>query len=132
MWDILPKEQKQELIFKYIDNISIEIDKKKNVSINKININKNEIKNIGYMFRHNCFDLIINSNNKSIIISNYQSNNDIENYIKSLSEFYKFDKTNMNNESLNLEKYNEENDILQIIPNKNFNKNNITLLSINI
>ena len=82
------------------------------------------------MFRNNCFDLIFNSNNKSIIILNYQSNNDIENYIKSLSEFYKFDKTNMNNESLNLEN-SEEKNILQIIPNRNFNKNNITLLSIN-
>ena len=51
LWDILPKEQKQEIVFKYIDNVSIEIDKKKNVSIKKININKKEIENIGYMFR---------------------------------------------------------------------------------
>ncbi len=46
LWDKLPKEQKQELVFKYIDNVSIEIDKKKNVSIKKTNINKNEIENI--------------------------------------------------------------------------------------
>ena len=28
LWDILPKEQKQEIVFKYIDNVSIEIELK--------------------------------------------------------------------------------------------------------
>ena len=134
LWDKLPKEQKQELVFKYIDNISIEIDKKKNVSIKKININKKEIKNIGYMFRENCFDLVINSNDKNIILSNYQSNEDIENYTKSLSEFYKINQRNLNINSLNLEELNKDNNLLQIIPNKKdkrFDKETLTLLSIN-
>lgn len=135
LWDKLPKEQKQELVFKYIDNISIEIDKKKNVSIKKININKKEIKNIGYMFRENCFDLVINSNDKNIILSNYQSNEDIENYTKSLSEFYKINQRNLNINSLNLEELNKDNNLLQIIPNKKdnkFDKETLTLLSINV
>ena len=134
LWDKLPKEQKQELVFKYIDNISIEIDKKKNVSIKKININKKEIKNIGYMFRENCFDLVINSNDKNIILSNYQSNEDIENYTKSLSEFYKINQRNLNINSLNLEELNKDNNLLQIIPNKKdnrFDKETLTLLTIN-
>lgn len=134
LWDKLPKEQKQELVFKYIDNISIEIDKKKNVSIKKININKKEIKNIGYMFRENCFDLVINSNDKNIILSNYQSNEDIENYTKSLSKFYKINQRNLNINSLNLEELNKDNNLIQIIPNKKdkrFDKETLTLLSIN-
>jgi len=134
LWDKLPKEQKQELVFKYIDNISIAIDKKKNVSIKKININKNEIENIGYMFRENCFDLVINSNDKNIILSNYQSNEDIENYTKSLSEFYKINQRNLNINSLNLEELNKDNNLLQIIPDKKdkrFDKETLTLLSIN-
>lgn len=134
LWDKLPKEQKQELVFKYIDNISIEIDKKKNVSIKKININKKEIKNIGYMFRENCFDLVINSSDKNLILSNYKSKEDIENYIKSLSEFYKIKQSNYNFSSVNLDELNKDNDLLQIIPNKKesrFDKENITLLSIN-
>lgn len=134
LWDKLPKEQKQELVFKYIDNVSIEIDKKKNVSIKKTNINKNEIENIGYMFRENCFDLVINSNDKNIILSNYQSNEDIENYTKSLSEFYKINQRNLNINSLNLEELNKDNNLLQIIPNKKdkrFDKETLTLLSIN-
>ena len=134
LWDKLPKEQKQELVFKYIDNISIEIDKKKNVSIKKININKKEIKNIGYMFRENCFDLVINSNDKNLILSNYKSKEDIESYIKSLSEFYKIKQNNFNFNSINLDELHKDNDLLQIIPNKKesrFDKENITLLSIN-
>ena len=134
LWDKLPKEQKQELVFKYIDNVSIEIDKKKNVLIKKTNINKNEIENIGYMFRENCFDLVINSNDKNIILSNYQSNEDIENYTKSLSEFYKINQRNLNINSLNLEELNKDNNLLQIIPNKKdkrFDKETLTLLSIN-
>ena len=134
LWDILPKEQKQEIVFKYIDNVSIEIDKKKNVSIKKININKKEIENIGYMFRENCFDILINFNDKNIILSNYQTNEDMEKYIKSLSEFYKINQSNLNIKSLNLEERNKDNNLLQIIPNKKdnrFDKETLTLLSIN-
>ena len=134
LWDKLLKEQKQELVFKYIDNISIEIDKNKNVTIKQININEKEIKNIGYMFRENCFDLVVNSNEKSIILSNYKSKEDIENYIKSLSEFYKINKSNINIKSFSLEELNKDNNLSQIIPNKKdnrFDKENLTLLSIN-
>jgi len=134
LWDKLSKEQKQELVFKYIDNISIKVDKKKNVSIKKININKKEINNIGYMFRENCFDLVVNSNNKSLILSNYNSKDDIENYIKSLSEFYKIKQNNLNIDSVNLEELGQKNSLLQIIPNKKesrLDKENLTLLSIN-
>ncbi len=134
LWDKLSKEQKQELVFKYIDNIRIEVDKKKNVSIKKININKKEINNIGYLFRENCFDLVINSNDKSLILSNYNSKDDIDNYIKSLSEFYKITQNNLNIDSVNLEELNQKNSLFQIIPNKKesrFDKESLTLLSIN-
>lgn len=134
LWDKLSKEQKQELIFKYIDNISIEVDKKKNVSIKKININKKEIKNIGYMFRENCFDLVISSNDKNLILSNYNSKEDLDSYIKSLSKFYNITQNNLNIDSINLEELNQKNSLLQIIPNKKqsrFDKENLTLLSIN-
>ena len=134
LWDKLSKEQKQELVFKYIDNISIEVDKKKNVFIKKININKKEINNIGYLFRENCFDLVVNSNDKNLILSNYNSKEDIDNYIKSLSEFYKIKQNNLNIDSINLEELGQKNSLLQIIPNKKeskFDKESLTLLSIN-
>lgn len=134
LWDKLSKEQKQELVFKYIDNISIKVDKNKNVSIKKININKKEINNIGYLFRENCFDLVINSNDKNLILSNYKSRQDMDSYIKSFSEFYKITQKSLNIDSINLEELNQNNDVLQIIPNKKearFNKESLTLLSIN-
>ena len=133
LWDKLSKEQKQGLVFKYIDNISIEVDKKKNVSIKKININKKEINNIGHLFRENCFDLVVDSNDKSLILSNYNSKADLDSYIKSLSKFYKIKQNNLNIDSINLEKLNQNNVVLQIIPNKKesrFNKESLTLLSI--
>ena len=132
--DKLSKEQKQELVFKYIDNISIEVDKRKNVTIKKININKKEINNIGYLFRENCFDLVVNSNDKNLILSNYNSKEDIDSYIKSLSEFYKITQNNLNIESISLEKLNQNNRFLQIIPNKKqsrFDQESLILLSIN-
>lgn len=133
LWDKLSKEQKQELVFKYIDNISIEVDKKKNVSIKKININKKEINNIGYLFRENCFDLVINSNDESLLLSNYKSKEDIDSYIKSLSEFYKIKQNNLNIDSINLKGLNQNNAVLQIIPNKKedrLEKEKYTLLQI--
>lgn len=135
LWNKLSKEKKQELVFKYIDNISIEIDKKKNVSIKHININKKEIKNIGYLFRENCFDLIVNSNDKNLILSNYQSKEDINSYIKSLSEFYKINQRTLNINSIDLEELNQDKNLLQIISNKQesrFVKESLTLLSINV
>lgn len=104
------------------------------MSIKKININKKEIKNIGYMFRDSCFDLVINSNDKNIILSNYQTNEDMKKYIKLLSNFYKINKSNLNIKSLNLEELNKDNNLIQIIPNKKdnrFDKETLTLLSIN-
>ena len=135
LWDKLSKEQKQELVFKYIDNISIEVDKKKNVSIKNIDINKKEIENIGYLFRESCFDLVVNSKEQNIILSNYQSKEDIDNYIKSLSEFYKIKQTSLNINKINLETLNKNNEILHVIPNKKeltFDKEKLTLLSISI
>ena len=81
----------------------------KNVFIKKININKKEIKNIGYMFRENCFDLVINSNDINLILSNYQSNEFIEKYIKLLNEFNKINQSNLNIKSFNLEELNQDN-----------------------
>lgn len=59
----------------------------------------------------------------------------MEKYIKSLSEFYKINQSNLNIKSLNLEELNKGNNLLQIIPNKKdnrFDKENLILLSINI
>ena len=87
------------------------------------------------MFRKNCFDILINSNDKNIILSNYQTNEDMEKYIKSLSEFYKINQSNLNIKSLNLEDLNQDDNLLQIIPNKKdnrFDKETLILLSINV
>ena len=107
LWNKLSKEQKSELIKKYID--SIEIEKVKDeIIIKKININKKEIENIGYMFRNDCFDMVVNINEKEIILSNEKTKEDINNL--------------------------SSNSVLQVIPNKKqskFDKDKYTLLQIN-
>lgn len=133
LWNKLTKEQKSKLIMKYID--SIEIEKVKDeIVIKKININKKEIMNIGYMFRNDCFDMAININDRDIILSNKKTKDDIDKYINSLSKFYNISPIIIEKDKLNLEELDNNNNLLQIIPNKKnhkFDKDKYTLLLIN-
>ncbi len=131
LWNKLTKEQKAELITKYID--SIEIEKKKDeIIIKKININKKEIQNIGYMFRNDCFDMAININDRDVILSNEKTKDDITKYIESLSRFYKIAPITIEKDKLDIDSL-SNNSLLQIIPNKKenkFEKDRYTLLQI--
>lgn len=131
LWNKLSKEQKQYLINKYIDEIEIDIDKNYNVSILNILFNKNEIENIGYMFRNDCFDMIININDTDIILSNYKNELETKNYISSLRNFYKVTETEIEGELFDINDYGD--DIIQIIPQEKdnkFEKNKFTILQI--
>ena len=120
LWNKLTKEQKAELITKYID--SIEIEKKKDeIIIKKININKKEIQNIGYMFRNDCFDMVVNINDKDVILSNEKTKEDITKYIESLSRFYKITPFTIEKDKLDIDSLSNSS-LLQIIPNKKENK----------
>lgn len=133
LWNKLTKEQKSKLIMKYIDSIEIERVKDE-IVIKKININKKEIMNIGYMFRNDCFDMIININDRDIILSNEKTKDDIDKYINSLSKFYNISPVTIEKDKLNLGELDNNNNILQIIPNKKnhkFDKDKYTLLLIN-
>ena len=132
LWNKLSKEQKQYLINKYVDEIEIDIDKDYNVSILNILFNKNEIENIGYMFRTDCFDMIINVENRDIILSNYKNENQKQSYISTLRNFYKIKETEIVGELFDIKSFNE-NEIIQIIPHEKenkFEKNKFTILQI--
>ena len=133
LWNKLTKGQKSKLIMKYIDSIEIERVKDE-IVIKKININKKEIMNIGYMFRNDCFDMAININDGDIILSNEKTKDDIDKYINSLSKFYNISPITIEKDKLNLGELDNNNNILQIIPNKKnhkFDKDKYTLLLIN-
>ena len=131
LWHKLTKEQKVELIKKYID--SVEIEKiKDEIVIKKININKKEIENIGYMFRNDCFDMIVNINEKDIILSSEETKEDIDNYITFLNRFYKIKPITIEKDKLNIDNLTNKS-LLQIIPNEKqnkFDKDKYTLLQI--
>ena len=131
LWNKLTKEQKAELITKYIDSIEIEKNKDE-IIIKKININKKEIQNIGYMFRSDCFDMAVNINDRDVILSNEKTKEDITKYIESLSKFYKIAPITIEKDKLDIGSL-SNNSLLQIIPNKKedkFEKDRYTLLQI--
>lgn len=132
LWNKLTKEQKYDLINKYIDNIEVSKDKEE-IIIKNININSKELENFGYLFRNDCFDMIINIDNQDLILSNEKTKEQVNEYIKSLSEFYKIRSTIIDKELLNIDDIRKDN-LLQIIPNKKenkFEKDSLTLLSTN-
>ena len=131
LWNKLTKEQKAELITKYIDSIEIEKNKEE-IIIKKININKKEIQNIGYMFRNDCFDMAVNINDRDVILSNEKTKDDITKYIESLSKFYKIASITIEKDKLDIDSL-SNNSLAQIIPNKKenkFEKDRYTLLQI--
>ena len=133
LWNKLTKDQKAELITKYID--SIEIEKKKDeIIIKKININKKEIQNIGYMFRNDCFDMAVNINERDVILFNERTKEDVTKYIESLSKFYKIAPITIEKDKLDIDSLSNDS-LLQIIPNKKenkFEKDRYTLLQISV
>ena len=133
LWNKLTKEQKHELINKYID--TIEVNKEKDeIIIKNININSKELENFGYLFRKDCFEIIVNLDEQDIILSNEKTKEQINDYIKSLSEFYNINSTTIDKELLSIDDI-KNNNILQIVPNKKkhkLEKESLTLLSINV
>ena len=120
LWNKLTKEQKADLIKKYIE--SIEIEKVKDeIIIKKININKKELANIGYMFRSDCFDMSVKINDRNIILSNEKTKEDIEKYILSLSKFYKIQPITIEKDKFDIDSLSNKS-TLQVVPNKKINK----------
>lgn len=133
LWNKLSQEQKQYIINKYIDEIEISSDNHHNISILNIIFNKNEIENIGLMFRNDCFDMVVNIEDKDVILSNVKSNEEIKKYIKTLRKFYNVVETKITSELFDINDYSE--DIIQIIPQEKknkFEKNKFTILQIEV
>lgn len=134
LWKKLTQEQKQFLINKYIDELEIDIDKNYNVSIKNIIFNKNEIEHIGYMFRSDCFDMIVSVENRDVILSNYKSEQGKNDYISSLRNFYNIKETTILSEDFDISLFNKD-DVIQIIPQEKetkFDKNKFTILQIEV
>lgn len=134
LWCKLKQEQKQFLINKYIDEIEIGSDNSHNVSILNIVFNKNEIENIGYMFRNDCFDMVISVNERDVILSGVKNNENTKEYVSALRKFYNIKETTIQSELFDITEYNKD-EIIQIIPqekNNKFDKNRFTILQIEV
>lgn len=134
LWNKLSDEQKKSLITKYIDTIEIDFDKQNNVVIKNIIINKKELENIGYLFRSDCFDMVVNVEDQDVLFSNYQSKEMLDTYVSSLRKYYKVNQIVVEKELLDISDY-LTNDTLEIIPMKKeskFEKDKFTLLQIGL
>ncbi len=134
LWYQLSQEQKQYLINKYIDDIEIKLEEKHNISILNIKFNKNEIENIGYMFRNDCFDMIFNIDERDVILSSVKSKEETQSYIDTLRKFYNIKETTIQAELFDITKYGND-EIIQIIPQEKknkFEKNKYTILEIGV
>lgn len=134
LWDKLSQEQKQFIINKYIDSIEITIDKDNKISISNIIFNQNEIENIGYMFRNDCFDMVVSVEDRDVILSSYKNNQETESYISNLRNFYHIKEIEIDGELFDINEYNDD-EIIQIIPQtkKNkFEKNKFKILKIGV
>lgn len=132
LWMKLTQEQKQYIINKYIDEFEVKFDKEKTIEITNIIFNKNEIENIGYMFRNDCFDMIINVKDRDLIISNYKSEEETTNYISTLRNFYNVKETEITGELFDINEFSND-EIIQIIPQEKknkFEKNKFKILQI--
>ena len=133
LWKKLSQEQKQFIINKYTDEIEIDMDKDYNVSIANIIFNKNGIENIGYMFRNDCFDMIVNINERDIILSNYKNEQEKNDYVYNLRKFYNIKETTIQADLFDINSFND--DVIQIIPQdkkSKFDKNIFTILQIEV
>ena len=134
LWNQLSQEQKQYIINKYIDEIKISSDNNHNVSILNIIFNRNEIENIGHMFRNDCFDMVVDTCDRDIILSNTKSDEETKNYVSTLRNFYNIKETTIQAELFDITQFNKE-DVIQIIPQEKknkFEKNKFTILQIEV
>ena len=134
LWNQLSQDQKQYIINKYIDEIEISSDNNHNVSILNIIFNKNEIENIGLMFRNDCFDMIVNVEDRDIILSHVKSDEETKSYISTLRNFYNIKETTIQTELFDIAKFNSD-EVIQIIPQEKkskFEKNKFTILQIEV
>ena len=96
--------------------------------------NKNEIENIGYMFRNDCFDMIVNVNERDIILSNYKNEQEKNDYVYNLRNFYNIKETTIQADLFDINSFNDD-DVIQIIPQEKkskFDKNIFTILQIEV
>ena len=127
------ESNKEDIEFMFnLKEIVFEIDKKSKVVIKNIIFNQNEIENIGYMFRNDCFDLVFNIDERNIIMTNIKTKEETNEYVNNLRHYYHIKETTIEAPLFDISKYNQ-NDIIQIIPQEKknkFEKNKIKILEI--
>lgn len=75
--------------------------------------------------------MVINNNDRDVILSDYKNDEDIQKYVSTLRNFYNIEETKIDNSLFDINNYDG---VIQIIPQKEssrFNKESLTILQIN-
>ena len=84
------------------------------------------------MFRSDCFDMIVNIEERDIILSNIKNKDETDNYIETLRNFYNIKETTIQADLFDITKFSTD-DVIQIIlqeKSSKFDKNKFTILQI--
>ena len=94
-WNIRTKEQKQEFIAKYIDNIVLDKDSKGNLEIKQINFRSSFIDKVGKLVKAGAYDFRlpaeVNGKDEMILISSPMKKEQIDTYLTYLKKYIDID-----------------------------------------
>jgi site-specific DNA recombinase len=94
-WNIKTKEQKQEFIAKYIDNIILDKDLKGNLEIKQINFRSSFIDKVGKLVKAGAYDFrlpaVVNNKEEMILVSSPMKKEQIDTYLTYLKKYIDID-----------------------------------------
>ncbi len=96
LWTKLSNSQKGNIIANFIENITVDMDSKKNLKIIKINFNEKQLANVCYKFRCEIFNAMYSSEDKQQVIKDLKYNYD------SLERYYKISKMTLTGKIVNI------------------------------
>lgn len=118
IWNQFDKEQKRLIVAEYVDQIEIELDSKKNVTITNIKFKDRKIFNLAFMMKEQLMDMTIKKDGKNILVSGVKTKKEIEEFIIKLQKYYKVNTVEISVDDIQFENM-DANKIVKIMPIKN-------------
>ena len=132
IWDQLSKEQKRIIVADYIDQIEIEVNERKKVTIKNINFKEQKIFNLAFMMKEQLMDMTVKKDGKNILVSSAKTKKEIAEFIESLQKYYKVKTIEINIDDIEFKNM-DANKIVKIMPEKKtsqYKKQKYTIITI--
>jgi len=132
IWCRLSKEEKRLIVADFIEDMEIKVDKKKNVTITNIKFRESKVFNLVYMMREKLMDMVIEKDNRNILVSSPQTKYEIDDFIKKLEKKYDIKTLEVSIDDIEFESM-DANKVVKIMPIKNtstYNKQKFRIITI--